>query len=133
MRRPVVVGVLLLALASGACKKSTPESAPATQPPAQAPPATQKGLREVIVGTWSVRDIGKGRRQFTATYGADGVTETRAADGRSEKENYRVLDDRTVEYAGPPAVKGAVERVSDDELRVSFPDGVAIELKRQKS
>lgn len=130
MRRSVVGGVLLLALASGACKKSAPESPPAA-PPAPAP-AAQKGLREVLVGTWAARDIGKGRRQFTSSYAADGVTENRAADGRSEKETYRVLDDRTVEFAGPPPVKGTVERVTDDELRLRFPDGVVVELKRQK-
>jgi hypothetical protein len=129
MPRSVAVGALLLALASGACKKSKPESPPAATPPA---PAAQKGLREVLVGSWTARDIGKGRRQFTATYAADGVTETRAADGRSEKENYRVVDDRTIEYAGPPAVKGTVDRVTDDELKVTFPDGVVIELKRQR-
>jgi hypothetical protein len=128
MKRLAVACVVLAALACGSCKKSTPEATT----PSEAKPQPRKALRDVLLGTWAVRDIGKGRREFTATYTADGVTETRAADGRSEKEQYRVLDDRTIEYAGPPAVKGTVAIVSDNELKIEFPDGVVIQLTRQK-
>src|SRR5436190_2477863 len=101
MRRVTVIGLLLFAVASSSCRKSSPEAKPASE----VKPAQHKSLREVVLGTWTVHEIkGKGRRDFTAIYTADGVNENQGADGRSSKEQYRVLDERTIEYVGPPAV-----------------------------
>lgn len=128
MNRLFVPCLVLVALVSNGCQKSKPNTAIFLE----AKPAPQKSLLDVLIGTWAVRDVGKGQREFTSTYAADGVTENRMADGLSEKEKYRIVDEKTIEYLGPPSVRGTVTILSDNELKITFPEDIVIQLTRKK-
>ena len=129
MKWLTIAFVALLALTSSSRKKPAPVEAKSAPP---------KGLREVIVGTWTVREL-KGTRTpgftMTSTYTADGWNENKSADGgRSSREQYRVVDDKTIEAVGPPPERMAVDVVSPDELRMTSPDGkVVLQCVRRSS
>lgn len=125
MRRISLAGALLIALASVSCGDKSSDNPAKTG---------HRPLKEFLIGTWDTHELkGKGRPDFVVKYSIDGMTTTLFPDGRSGMEPYKVVDEQSLEYLGPPQVRSKVQVISEDEWQEEYlTAGTALQHKRKK-